>query len=271
MSKNKKPRKAVPLDGVEQSVGSSPQKSSDHSPHVYQREKIKFDLNIRCRNDLTDKQKQIIETMLAKDTRCVFIDGIYGSAKTWTAMLAALQLLDKGKADQLVYIRNPIESSSSGKVGFIPGDLSAKMAPYAAPMWDKLDELLCSGDINKLEKDGRIEAIPVGFIRGRSWGCKVVIVDEASSMTWDDLILILTRCGEFTRIFFIGDSLNQNDLGAKSGFRKMFDTFNDEDSRANGVHAFELRDQVDIVRSSLLRFAMRKLGILKSNDIKPPV
>ena len=264
MSKSKRLRAAATLDGTEIDKSLT---DNDKSPFVAQREKIKFDLNIRKRNDLTNKQKEIIATMMDKDTRCVFVDGIYGSAKTWTAMLAALQLLNNGKVDQLIYIRNPIESSSSGKVGFIPGDLSAKMAPYAAPMWDKLDELLPSGDINKLEKDGRIEAIPVGFIRGRSWGCKVVIVDEASSMTWDDLILILTRCGEFTRIFFIGDSLNQNDLGSKSGFRKMFEIFHDEESKQNGVHAFELRDQVDIVRSSLLRFALRKIGILKNNEI----
>jgi hypothetical protein len=74
----------------------------------------------------------------------------------------------------------------------------------------------------------------------------------------------LTRCGEFTKIFFIGDSVNQNDIGAKSGFRKMFDLFNDRESSDFGIHCFELRDYSDIVRSGLLRFVMEKAGLIKN-------
>lgn len=239
------------------------QKSLDKSPHIHQREKIKYQLQIRERNDLTERQKVVLETMLDRDTRCVLIDGIYGCAKTYTAVLAALRLMNMGKVDGIIYIRNPVESTTTGKLGYMPGEAGVKMAPYAAPLYDKLDELLPADDITALEKDRRIDIVPLGFVRGRSWNCKAIIVDEASSMSYDDIVLLLSRCGEFTRIFLVGDSLNQNDIGSKSGFRKVFDIFDDMDSKENGVYAFELREKADILRSGFVRFVMTKTGLIK--------
>lgn len=241
----------------------TPSKTPDTSPQVYQRSKIDWTLNIRERNDLTERQKAILEAALHKDTRCVFIDGVWGSGKTFLAVLAALKMLNAGRVDQLLYIRNPIEATTTGKLGYLKGDQSDKMAPYCAPLHDKLDEMLAKPDIDRLVKDARVECIPLGFIRGRSWNCKAIIVDEASSMTWDDLLLLLSRCGEFTRIFFIGDSLNQNDVGSKAGFRHMFNTFDDMDSKENGIWTFELREATDIVRSRFLRYVMAKTGVIK--------
>jgi predicted ribonuclease YlaK len=242
------------------------EEKKDQSPNVTQRPKISFKLAIKERNDLTEKQKNILQTALDKKTKCVFIDGLYGTSKSYMAVLAALKLLDSKRIDEIIFIRNPVESSTTGKLGFMPGTSEEKMAPYNAILFDKLEEMLPESDTSKLKKDNRINCHPVGFVRGRSWNCKAVIVDEASSMTWDDLFLILTRCGEFTRIFFIGDSVNQNDIGAKSGFRKMFDLFNDEESRNFGIHCFELREYCDIVRSGLLRFVMEKAGLIKNPE-----
>lgn len=237
----------------------------DRSPRVHQRTKIDWTLAIRERNDLTERQKVILETALDKDTRCIFIDGVWGSGKTFLAVLAALKLLNSGRVDEILYIRNPVEASTTGKIGFIKGDTDEKLQPYCAPLEDKMDEMLERGDMDRLAKDNRYQCIPLGFVRGRSWNCKAIIVDEASSMTWDDIMLLLSRCGEFTRIFFIGDSLNQNDIGSKSGFRRMFQTFDDTDSKENGIYAFELRETTDIVRSLFLRYVMTKTGVIKGN------
>lgn len=235
----------------------------DRSPKVHQRDKLSQTLAIRQRDDLTERQKVILETALHRDTRALFIDGVWGSGKTYLAVLASLMLLNTGRVDQIVYIRNPIEATTTGKLGYLKGDQGEKMAPYCAPLYDKLDEMLCKGDIDSLVKDDRVETLPLGFIRGRSWNCKAIIVDEASSMTWDDLLLILSRCGEFTRVFLIGDSINQNDIGSKAGFRRMFATFDDPDSKEHGVFAFELREPSDIVRSRFLRYVMTKTGVIK--------
>jgi len=236
----------------------------DTSLKVSQRPKIPYILNLKQRSDLTDKQKHIFEIAEDKNTKCVFIDGLYGTSKSYIAVMSALKLLNSKRVDEIIFIRNPVESSTTGKIGFIPGTSEEKMAPYNAILFDKLEEMLSESDIAKLKKDNRITCHPVGFVRGRSWNCKAVIVDEASSMTWDDLFLVLTRCGEFTRIFFIGDSVNQNDIGAKSGFRRMFDLFNDKESEDFGIRCFELKEYNDIVRSGLLRFVMEKTGLIKN-------
>jgi phosphate starvation-inducible PhoH-like protein len=242
---------------------SAQPKVADKSPKVFQREKISYELNIRERDDLTEKQIEILKTAINKDTKAIWIDGIYGSGKTFLAVLASLKLLSQKKIDQIIYIRNPVESSTTGKVGFLKGELSEKMSPYASIVYDKLDELLPQGQIEMLKMEERVDAIPLGFCRGKSWNCKAIIVDEASSMSADDLTLLLTRCGEFTKIFLVGDSHHQNDIGAKAGFRKLFDVFNDQESKDNGVFCYELQEKTDIVRSGFVRFVLEKLGAFK--------
>jgi predicted ribonuclease YlaK len=270
MSKNKKTRAILNSkeNSAKEQLENQTCEKKDTSIQVTQRPKINFTLGIKERSDLTEKQKNIIEVACNKNTKCVFIDGLYGTSKSYLAVMSSLKLLNAKKVDEIIFIRNPVESSTTGKIGFIPGTSEEKMAPYNAILFDKLEEMLSECDIAKLKKDNRINCHPVGFVRGRSWNCKAVIVDEASSMTWDDLFLILTRCGEFTRIFFIGDSVNQNDIGAKSGFRKMFNLFNDQESKDFGIHCFELREYSDIVRSGLLRFVMEKTGLIKNPDNK---
>lgn len=235
----------------------------DKSVFVPQDDKIKFNLSIRERDDLTERQKAIIETMLDKSAKCVFIDGYWGVAKSYISVLSALKLLNQKKIDGILYVRNLVEASSTGEVGLLPGGLNEKMAPYNAILYEKLGELLPKEEIKKLTEDERIECVPLSFVRGRSWNCKAIIVDEAASMSFDDLLLILSRCGQFTRIFVIGDSANQNDIGNKSGFRKMFELLDDMESKENGVYCFELRDKADIVRSGFVRFLMEKAGIIK--------
>lgn len=100
----------------------SSQPKADKSPKVFQKEKISYELHIREREDLTEKQVEILKTALAKDTRCVFIDGVFGSGKTWLCVLASLKLLQQKKVDQIIYVRNPVESSSTGKMGYLKGD-----------------------------------------------------------------------------------------------------------------------------------------------------
>jgi phosphate starvation-inducible PhoH-like protein len=242
---------------------SAPKNSVDKSVHVHQREKLKVELSIRERTDLTQKQIEILKTALEKDTRCIMIDGLYGSGKSWLAVLASLKLLNQKKVDQIIYIRNPVESSSTGKMGYLKGDMEEKLAPYASIVYDKLEELLPVPQIEQLKAENRVEAVPLGFTRGKSWNCKAIIVDEASSLTYEDFILLMTRCGEFTRIFFIGDAQHQSDIGNKTGFRKMFDKFNDDISRENGVFCFELKEKTDIVRSGFVRFILEHLEIIK--------
>lgn len=242
-------------------------KDRDHSPKIHQRDKITGSLHIAQRDDLTERQKVIIDTMLHKDTRCAMIDGYWGTSKSWLSIYCALTLLNQGRVAEIKYVVNPVEASTTTEVGLLPGGVEEKLKPYSAVLYDKLNEFLPKSEIDALEKDKRIECLPVAFMRGRSWNCTAIIVDESSNISYDELLLVVSRCGEFTRIFFVGDSQNQNSIGNKSGFRRFFEVFyGDKDSMDHGIYCFELRNREDIVRSGFLRFVMEKVGVLKYNN-----
>jgi len=229
--------------------------TQDTSPVIPQRGKIKDQLSIFQR-ELNDKQKEFLKIALCKETKMMFVSGPAGSAKTYMAVYSALQLLNERRVSDLVYIRSAVESSDS-KLGFLPGEADEKMAPYLQPLIDKLVELLPNGDIEALKKDNRISAIPVGFLRGLNWNAKVIIADEAQNLTHKELLTLITRTGEFSKVFILGDP-DQSDINGKSGFIKMMTIFDDAESRENGIHTFKLTED-DIVRSGLVQYIIKKV------------
>ena len=120
------------------------------------------------------------------------------------------------------------------------------------PLYDKLDELLPVTQSKYLEDQGYIEAFPVNFLRGATWNDKVIIADEAQNYSTKELVTLLTRIGEGTKMFICGDSM-QSDIGMKSGFTKIYDLFKSEESERKGIHCFEF-DEKDIVRSEILKY-----------------
>lgn len=231
-------------------------KVQDTSPSIPQRGKIKNQLSIKKRDNLTEKQKQFLEVAMDKNTKIMFVQGPAGTSKTYMAVYAALQLLNERRMSDIIYIRSAVESSDS-KLGFLPGEADEKMAPYLAPLIDKLMELLPTGEIEGLKKDERISSVPVGFLRGLNWNAKVIITDEAQNMTVKELFTLITRTGEFSKVFLLGDP-DQSDINGKSGFLKMMSHFDDDESRANGIHVFKFTED-DIVRSALVKFIIKKV------------
>ncbi len=234
--------------------------TQDKSPYVFQREKLKQPLTIHRRYNLNTKQQAFVDKAMDKDTRLILCDGIWGSSKTWLAVYCSLMLLSDKRADSILYLRAPVEAGKS--IGFLPGGAEDKVNPYAEPLFQKLHELLDEPTIKMLETDKRIEVVPPGFMRGQSWNCKAVIVDEAANFPRAMLELILSRIGPFCKVFIIG-SQHQSDIGDPHGFMSLFMAFDDEESRARGIYCFHFNEETDIVRSAFCRFVMRKLGVLK--------
>jgi len=227
----------------------------DTSPIIPQRNKIRNLLSIHQRQ-LNEKQLQFLELAMDKSTKIVFVSGPAGTSKTYMAIYVALTLLNQRRVSDLIYIRSAVESSEA-KLGFLPGEANDKMAPYLAPLTDKLMELLPKSDIDCLKKEERISSIPVGFLRGLNWNAKVIISDEAQNMTFKELFTLITRTGEFSKMFILGDP-DQTDINGKSGFLKMTSYFDDEESKENGIHVFKFTDD-DIVRSGLVQFIIKKV------------
>ena len=231
------------------------QGKEDTTPIVYQKNKIRTPLTIFNRPQ-TENQKKFLELVSRKDINMLIASGPAGTAKTYLAVQAALNLLNEKKVSDIIYIRSIIESAD-GKMGFLPGEKEDKMSPYMQPLMDKLDELLPKNDIKYLQSENRIECLPVGYLRGLNWNAKVIIADEMQNCSKKELITIMTRVGEFSKILVLGDP-QQSDINGKSGFKAMFDLFNDDESKKNGIYTIEFTEE-DIVRSKLVQFITKKV------------
>lgn len=228
----------------------------DSSKKVPQNPKLKNKISVKIREDLTEKQKNLLSILTHKNTKIVFLIGPAGTSKTFSAILAALLLLNDKKVSDILYVRTAVESSDN-KLGFLPGETENKMSPYMQPLLDKLSELLLSSDIERLKKERRINGIPINYLRGLNWNSKCIITDEAQNMTKKELVTLITRMGEFNKLFICADP-EQSDINGKSGILPITELFNDEESKSHGIYIFKFNEE-DVVRSGLCRYLLEKL------------
>jgi len=208
--------------------------------------------------NLSDKQKIFLKIACDKNTNIMFVNGPAGSTKTYMAVFAALRLLQKNEDLDLLYVRTAIESADKG-LGALPGTLEEKFNPYMAPLEDKLEELLpkTTGVKSELIKSGRVQAMPINFLRGANWINKIVVADESQNFTFKELITLITRIGDNSKLFICGDIM-QSDINGRSGFSDMMHLFNDQESKNKGIHCFKFNED-DIFRSEILKYIISKL------------
>ena len=204
----------------------------------------------------TAKQQRFLKTALDEKTKIIFVSGPAGSSKTYMGVYALLQLMQQDFDKDLIYIRSIVESADKG-LGSLPGDISEKFDPFLMPLYDKMEEILCEGDMIYLKNKEKISALPVNFLRGASWRNKLIFADEAQNFTKKELTTLTTRIGENTKIIIGGDFM-QSDINGKTGFKEFFDIFDDDESKEMGIHTFSFTTR-DIVRSEILKFIIKRL------------
>lgn len=237
------------------SVADSAKSEKKLKPHVYQRDAFKHRLNIR-EFPWTDRQKEFIELIQCKSTTVMLCKGPAGTAKTMLATYGALTALNTGRVKEIAYIRNPVESSSYS-IGFLKGDYDEKMKPYLQPLMEKLQELLTKSDLEYLLKSDRIMGLPLGFLRGTTFNSNFVIIDEAQNLKYQDLLLVMTRLGKFSKMILCGDT-SQTDIKGNH-FDQVYNWFDDPIAKEKGIHTFEFGLK-DIVRSPLLSFIIERFN-----------
>jgi len=204
---------------------------------------------------LTEKQRELVRIFKHEKCKVVFLSGFAGTSKTYSAVFAGLLMVREGIFNKIKYIRAAVESSQS-KMGFLPGMLGDKIAPFSGALDDKLEELLYRYDAEKLKKEGVIEILPPNFLRGTTFKDSFVIIDEAQQMPYQDLVTIISRIGEGSLLVFCYDPM-QKDI-KNSGIEKLASIFDNEESVENGINLFKFTSQ-DIMRSGILRFIMEKI------------
>lgn len=234
------------------------QTKKDKSIHVAQREKLNFDLTIQ-EFPWSERQKEFLRIAQDKNTKIMFCAGPAGSSKSLLAAYVGLQALKDKKSGQIVYVRQPVESSKF-TLGYLKGDMNEKMGPYLAPLQDKLEELVPKSQVEKLKIDERLVGMPVGHLRGRTFNVSTIIADEAQNFMVDDLLTLTTRLGKFSKLFICGDFM-QSDI-KNSGFQIIYNLFNDEESREKGIQTFQFGTE-DIFRNEILSYVIDKFGTLQ--------
>jgi phosphate starvation-inducible PhoH-like protein len=144
-----------------------------------------------------------------RENTLTFAIGPAGTGKTYLAMAAAVDALLKGSVRRIVLTRPAIEAGE--RLGFLPGDLTAKVDPYLRPLYDALWDMLGPEETASLIDQGTIEIAPLAYMRGRTLNDACVILDEAQNTTPEQMKMFLTRLGFNSKMIITGD-VSQTDL-----------------------------------------------------------
>lgn len=215
----------------------------------------------------TDGQRRYLGAV--RTNTITICTGPAGCGKTAIAVGTALQnLLSGNPTFQKIIIMRPVKEACDESIGFLPGGLDEKMEPWAAPIVDNLGPFVDKSAIYKLFRDKVIEIVPLAYARGRSLNNSFVIVDEAQNCSKKQMIMILTRIGENSKMVINGD-LAQND-GPKGG-----SGLEDAISRLDGMDGIGIvrLDDKDIVRHPMIGEILRRYSdgyVIGSPPLKAP-
>jgi len=211
----------------------------ERSDHVEIREGNRL---VRAR---TEGQARYLKAL--RDCELVFCVGPAGTGKTYLAVAMAVSALRRGKIKKIVLVRPAVEAGEH--LGFLPGDLEAKINPYLRPLLDALHDLMDYDQIRRYMGNDLIEIAPLAYMRGRTLNDAVIILDEGQNATVPQMKMFLTRMGQNARIVVTGD-VTQVDLppATTSGLADAVERLRE----VSGVGIVWL-DQKDIVRHPLVQ------------------
>ena len=176
----------------------------------------------------TAGQKRYVDA-IEKNT-ITFGIGPAGTGKSWLAVAMAVQALQNNEVERIILTRPAVEAGE--RLGFLPGDLMAKIDPYLRPLYDALYDMVDLEGVERLQERGVIEVAPLAFMRGRTLNNSFIILDEAQNTTPEQMKMFLTRIGFGSRVVITGDVTQVDVAGGKSGLLSLEKTLTGIDNLA---------------------------------------
>ena len=189
-------------------------------------------VSINARNA---NQKLYLQKLYAEQTSIVLAIGPAGTGKTMLAVQFGVKLFQEGKVDKIVVTRPAV--SVDEDLGFLPGTLNEKMAPWTRPIFDVLGEYYQTKEIASMLEEGVIEISPLAYMRGRTFKNAYIVADEMQNATVNQMKMLLTRLGEGSKMVVTGD-LAQADRLSDNGLINF----------CNLLESKEYLEHIDIIR-----------------------
>jgi len=161
----------------------------------------------------TAGQKRYIDAIAANTI--TFGIGPAGTGKSWLAVAMAVQSLQAKEVDRIILTRPAVEAGE--RLGFLPGDLMAKVDPYLRPLYDALHDMVDAEAAQRMLDRGTVEVAPLAFMRGRTLNNSFIILDEAQNTTPEQMKMFLTRIGFGSKVVVTGDTTQVDVQGGRSG------------------------------------------------------
>ncbi|MCU0267902.1 MAG: PhoH family protein [Acidimicrobiales bacterium] len=161
----------------------------------------------------TSGQKRYVDAI--RDNIITFGVGPAGTGKSWLAVAMAVYALQAKQVDRIILTRPAVEAGE--RLGFLPGDLMAKIDPYLRPLYDALYDMVDPEGAQRLLDRGTVEVAPLAFMRGRTLNNSFIILDEAQNTTPEQMKMFLTRIGFGSRAVITGDVTQVDIAGGRSG------------------------------------------------------
>ncbi len=205
-------------------------------------------------------QREYLKELMRRDL--TIATGPAGTGKTYLAVAAAVHMFLERQVERIILSRPAVEAGE--KIGFLPGDMAAKLDPYLRPLYDALFDMLPQDHITKLMENGEIEIAPLGFMRGRTLSNSFIILDESQNTTPTQMKMFLTRLGMGSRMAITGD-MSQMDLpkNARSGLADAIQKL-DKIDEIKIIHF----SQKDVVRHPLAAKVVDAYEKNEDNDVE---
>lgn len=197
-------------------------------------------------------QEHYVDALLSQQIHIVFAVGPAGTGKTKLATEAAILGYEEGRYEKIVITR-PNVACDDRDIGFLPGDILSKMAPWMMPILDVFAEYYSQQEIAAMIAEKVIEMVPIAFIRGRTFKNACVIVDEAQGTTKTSMMSILTRIGENSKMIVTGD-IKQSDRGDCNGLTDFLSRYNE--MKVDGMQVITFSNR-EVIRHPIIKDVLK--------------